>query len=282
MTGGVHATLELMPVKPAGTEDETRVLPGVNMLTMLFIRGKCTIERIPDLFDVFAKVLTDINFDDSRSILQNALKSNLSSKKSSVASSGHSFANQRIRGRYSVEGKSFPKSTLLVRVYHISSTIHISRNHTEFIDEKLYGVSSLESYANILEAVSSDWSKFVIRLKNLRAAILNGSRKGMLLNLTGDRKVLDAIMEQAEEFLANGLPVDLGNPAPPPPNFAEVEHPWIASARDDMLKSNPVRDEGIVVSTQVAYVGEGGRLYDVNEPVKGSVMVVSHYLTTGK
>lgn len=104
----------------------------------------------------------------------------------------------------------------------------------------------------------------------------------MLLNLTGDRKVLDAIMEQAEEFLANGLPVDLGNPAPPPPNFAEVEHPWIASARDDMLKSNPVRDEGIVVSTQVAYVGEGGRLYDVDEPVKGSVMVVSHYLTTGK
>lgn len=113
MSGGVHATLELMPVKPAGTEDETRVLPGVNMLTMLFIRGKCTIERIPDLFDVFAKVLTDINFDDSRSILQNALKSNLSSKKSSVASSGHSFANQRIRGRYSVEGKSFPKSTFL-------------------------------------------------------------------------------------------------------------------------------------------------------------------------
>ena len=112
MSGGVHATLELMPVKPTGTEDETRVLPGVNMLTMLFIRGKCTIERIPDLFDVFEKVLTDINFDDSRSILQNALKSNLSSKKSSVASSGHSFANRRIRGRYSVEGTFFcSKST---------------------------------------------------------------------------------------------------------------------------------------------------------------------------
>lgn len=37
----------------------------------------------------------------------------------------------------------------------------------------------------------------------------------------------------------------------------------------------------IVVSTQVAYVGEGGRLYDVEEEVSASVSVVSHYLTTG-
>ncbi len=104
----------------------------------------------------------------------------------------------------------------------------------------------------------------------------------MLLNLTGDRAVLDALMDKAEDFLANGLPVDLGNPAPEPPNFRSVDHPWIATARDEMLSSNPVRDEGIVVSTQVAYVGEGGRLYEVGDQVKGSTSVVSHYLTTGK
>ena len=103
----------------------------------------------------------------------------------------------------------------------------------------------------------------------------------MLLNLTGDRSVLDAIMDHADEFLVNGLPVDLGNPAPPPPDFRSIDHPWVASAREDMRQSNPVRDEGIVVSTQVAYVGEGGRLYDVDDTVKGSVSVVSHYLTTG-
>ena len=116
----------------------------------------------------------------------------------------------------------------------------------------------------------------------MKQAILNGNREGMLLNLTGDRSVLDAVMEEAEDFLVNGLPVDLGNPAPPTPDFRAVEHPWIASAKDEMAKSNPVRDEGIVVSTQVAYVGEGGRMYDVAESVKGSVSVVSHYLTTGE
>jgi Zn-dependent M16 (insulinase) family peptidase len=45
--------------------------------------------------------LTEINFDDSQSILQNSLKSSLSSKKSNVASRGHAYANRRIRGRYS-------------------------------------------------------------------------------------------------------------------------------------------------------------------------------------
>ena len=145
-TGGVYATLEVTSVVPAGWDDETRVHPGVNMLTMLFVRGKCTAEKIPHLFAVFEKVLTDVNLDDSRDVLRNALKSNLSSKKSSVASRGHSFANRRIRGRYSV------------------------RN---FVDEKIYGVSSLESYAAILEAVESDWGRFVLRLKTLRTVSID-------------------------------------------------------------------------------------------------------------
>jgi presequence protease len=104
----------------------------------------------------------------------------------------------------------------------------------------------------------------------------------MLLNLTGDRTVLDAIMDKAEKFLTDGLPaVDLGNEPPKTPDFRSVAHPWIDAAQVDMEANNPIRDEGIVVSTQVAYVGEGGRMYDVGEPVKGSTSVVSHYLSTG-
>jgi len=253
-TGGVYATLEIMSVKPTGWDDDIKVHPGVNMLTMLFIKGKCTIEKISDLFPLYTKMLTDINLDDSQDILRNALKSNLSSKKSRVVSRGHSFANRRIRGRYSV---------------------------MNFVEEKIYGVSSLESYAAILESVESDWEKVVLRLKNLREAILNGSRNGMVLNLTGDRTVLDAIMVEAGDFLVNSLLWDLGHPVPPTPDFRSVDHPWIASAEKEMIQSNPVRDEGIVVSTQVAYVAEGGRLYDVGDPVSASVSVVSHYLQTG-
>ena len=103
----------------------------------------------------------------------------------------------------------------------------------------------------------------------------------MLLNLTGDRSVLDTIKDSAKDFLMNKLPVDLGNSPPPIPDFRSVDHPWIASAKKEMEQKEPVQDEGIVVSTQVAYVGEGGRVYDVGEKVGGSTSVVSHYLTTG-
>ena len=48
-----------------------------------------------------------------------------------------------------------------------------------------------------------------------------------------------------------------------------------------MIESVPIKDEGIVVSTQVAYVGEGGQLYENGDKVSGSVSVVSHYLQTG-
>ncbi|KAL7472131.1 hypothetical protein ACHAXS_012467 [Conticribra weissflogii] len=254
VSGGVDTSLQIISVKPTGWDDESKVLPGVNMLSMLFVGGKCTSDKISDLFDIFQKVLEDINFDDSHDIVRNALKSKLSSTKSSIASRGHSFVNTRIRGRYSV------------------------RN---YVDEKLYGVSRLSDLAALLDSVETDWPGFVQRLTNMRKAILNANRDGMLLDITGDRVVLDGAMESAKQFLIDRLPLDVGNKPPPSPNFRSVPHPWIEAARNDMNANDSVQDEGIVVSTQVAYVGQGGRIYDVGEKVSGSTSVVSHYLTTG-
>jgi hypothetical protein len=104
----------------------------------------------------------------------------------------------------------------------------------------------------------------------------------MLLDMTGDAYVLEEAMESAQDFLLNKLPLDLGNPAPPAPDFRGSEHPWVKPAREEMVVIDPIRDEGIVVSTQVAYVGEGGQLFERGDTVDGSTSVVSHYLTTGK
>lgn len=101
VTGGVGASLEIMSVKPNGWDDDAKVLPGVNMLTLLLIAGKCTSDKAGELFSIFNTILTEINIEDSKSILMNSLRSSLSSKKSSIASRGHSYANRRIRGRYS-------------------------------------------------------------------------------------------------------------------------------------------------------------------------------------
>lgn len=47
----------------------------------------------------------------------------------------------------------------------------------------------------------------------------------MFLDMTGDAFVLEEAMESAEDFLSNKLPLDLGNPAPPTPDFRSTEHP---------------------------------------------------------
>jgi Zn-dependent M16 (insulinase) family peptidase len=119
VTGGVSASLEIMTVKPNGWDDDAKVLPGVNMLTMLMIHGKCTSDKAGELFSIFNTILTDINIEDSKGILLNSLKSSLSSKKSSVASSGHSYANRRIRGRYSGMCQSHTPRTVLISTYPI-------------------------------------------------------------------------------------------------------------------------------------------------------------------
>lgn len=112
-------------------------------------------------------------------------------------------------------------------------------------------------------------------------AILKGSPGGKLINLTGDKAVLDLIMEKAEEFITNVLLHSI-DPESETIDFRNYDHPWVDAAYEDMKISSPVWDEGIAVATQVAYTGEGVRLYDVGEPVKGSASVVSHYLTTGE
>eukprot|EP00956_Cyclotella_meneghiniana_P044106 scaffold302040_cov56-Cyclotella_meneghiniana.AAC.1 len=191
VTGGVSASLEVMSVKPTGWDDDAKVLPGVNMLTILTIHGKCTSDKTMDLFSIFIKILTEINFEDSKSILVNSLKSSLSSKKTSVASRGDSYANRRIRARYS---------------------------------EKMYGVTSLQDNASILERIESDWTDFALHLEDMRKTIINGNRNGMFLDMTGDAFVLEEATESAKDFLLNKLPLDLGNPSPPAPDFRSTEH----------------------------------------------------------
>jgi hypothetical protein len=82
-------------------------------------------------------------------------------------------------------------------------------------------------------------------------AILKGTQSGKLLNLTGDRAVLDTITEKAEDFIANIL-LHTGGPARPTFDFQSEHHPWVAAAFKDIKISDPVRDEGkVVVSTMV-------------------------------
>merc|ERR1739838_130632 len=106
----------------------------------------------------------------------------------------------------------------------------------------------------------------------------NSCRDGMVLDITGDKTVLDTIQPTVEEF-PKVLPGD--SDGVKQQDFYSVQHPWVIQAKEEMKVMAPLIDEGFVVPTQVSYVGKGGRLYDNGEIVSGASAVVSRFLRTG-
>lgn len=250
-TGGVGASSLIAGVNVEGAE-EGIVGSGEHFVTKLSISGKSTSDKADELFSIFDLVLRDAKLD-SRSKIIEMLREAKSRAESAVQGSGHAVANARIRSRYNVVG---------------------------YINEKMSGLSSLDSTKALLEQAENDFPALLARLENIRSTILEGGacRDGMILDLTGDASVFERIDPAVETFLKQ-LPGEGGDGKMQ--NFYAEPHPWAKQAREEMAALAPIADEGFVVPTQVSYVGKGGRLYDVGESVSGASYVVSKFLSTG-
>lgn len=250
-TGGVSVNVMTSSVTPEGA-DESAVRDGSNMVTQLMIRGKATSDKADELFSLFKIILTDAKLDSKSKVIE-MLKETKSRLESGIQSSGHQFANARIKSRYTVPG---------------------------YIDEKMSGMTYLETVKNLLKQAEEDWPSLLARLEGIRKTILdeNKCRNGMMLDITGDKTVLETIQPDVDAFLKD-LPGDSNGEKLP--NFYTEEHPWATQAKKEMAENGDAIDEGFVVPTQVSYVGKGGILYESGETVSGSAHVVSRFLRTG-
>ncbi len=250
-TGGLSVSLMTRPVRSDGSPDGA-VLEGSNLLTKLFITGKATSAKTDELFELFKLILTEANLDSKKKVIE-MLKETKTRLESSIQSSGHSFANTRMKARYSVPG---------------------------FLNEKMGGISYLQTINALIKEAEEDWGSILSRLEKMRAAVLNETncRSGMMFHVTGDKDVLDTIKPSVQNFL-NSLPGNADGSALP--DFYNVDHPWAVRAKVDMPNLAPLKDEGFVVPTQVSYVGKGGQLYETGEIVPGTGGVVSRFLRTG-
>jgi Zn-dependent M16 (insulinase) family peptidase len=131
----------------------------------------------------------------------------------------------------------------------------------------------------LLEQAQNDWPSLFARLENIRKTILDDSicRIGMILDVTGEKDVLDTIQPSIDSFLG-GLPRD--SKGKKLPNFSKEIHPWVPEAKKRMAEMTPI-DEGFIVPTQVSYVGKAGILYEEGEHIPGSAQVVACFLRTG-
>lgn len=252
-TGGIGATTLIMPIKPQGVDDSI-VTDGTNFRTIFFISGKATSDKSKELFSLFEQILIDAKLDSKDKGIQ-ILQSILSERKRRVAVAGHTVAASRIQARYSPLG---------------------------FVSENMnYALDSMEQ---VLDQARNDWPAVLSRIENMRNTFLNSPREGMILDVTGDDAVLNTASFDIKTFLLESVP-KLGalklSQRSDLPNFRTTPHPWVQPALSKMSMSAPIQDEGIATSTQVSYVGKGGLVYNLNEPVPGSAHVVARVLQTG-
>jgi Zn-dependent M16 (insulinase) family peptidase len=116
--------------------------------------------------------------------------------------------------------------------------------------------SYLEYLRNLEKTVDEDWPTVAESLEAIRSALL--ARKDAIVNLTSDERTLI----HAESHVATLLDT-----------LPEQSH-GLASW-DQRL---PLMNEGLVIPTQVNYVGKAASLYDAGYELNGSAYVISKFI----
>jgi len=144
---------------------------------------------------------------------------------------------------------------------HIIAAGRIGRQFTTsgWASEQMSGFSQFEAVGQLLEQVETDWEGVEKKLRELQAYIF---QQACVVNLTADDDALARLDPSIEKFLSH-LP-------------AEAQSSSKAWQPQLLVKS-----EGIIVPSQVNYVGKGANLYHAaGYKLHGSAVVTSRLLGT--
>ena len=163
-TGGVSVSTMISGVNQEGAEEGT-VTSGEHFVTKLLITGKSTSDKTDELFSIFDLILRDAKLDSKSKIIE-MLREAKTMKESTIQGSGHATANSRMGSRYTVIG---------------------------YLNEKMSGISSLDTVKDLLNQAENDFPALLKRLEKMRSTILEQStcRDGMILDITGDAQVFE-------------------------------------------------------------------------------------------
>ena len=140
-------------------------------LLYLMIRGKATTNKVPVMLELMNDILMNANLDNKKRAVE-MLKESKIRKEQSVITSGHTYAASRLAARYSFLG---------------------------YLGEVTGGITSVRAAGDLLNLAENDWETLNARLCKIRDATVR--RNGMIVNLTGDDKVLKSALPDIESFL---------------------------------------------------------------------------------
>ncbi len=144
-TGGISREAFAASVVGGGRDDLT---------ANLMLRGKATMEKMPELLDILEEILSSTDFGNRDRFVQMAVeaKSRLERR---LAPAGHATAGARLRARYTLAGS---------------------------VGERLRGLSQLFFLRELVERLSADYASVRRDLETLREVIL--TRRGAVAGLT--------------------------------------------------------------------------------------------------
>jgi len=115
----------------------------------------------------------------------------------------------------------------------------------------------------LLEQAEKDWPTMFKRLTTMRDKIVK--QNGMVVNLSGDEKVLPAVMPAVDTFVGS----------------MKKDEAVTKTLHDTFSESMflPMENEGFTVPSQVNYVVKGGPMYKPGDKVSGATSVVTRSLS---
>ena len=140
----------------------------------------------------------------------------------------------------------------------INQRIRAHFNQADWVKELTGGISYFLSLGVLARQIDENWSKVVSDLEEVRRLLTN--RSNMAFNLTTEKKDFHSVQLAIGNFLSS---------LPGRPTAAESWQPRLFP-----------EFEGIMIPSQVNYVGKGADLYREGYQLHGSSKVISGYLRT--
>ena len=278
-TGGIDSEILVHPILSPNATTQYEIPSGDNFNAKLFLHGSASKDKSESLLALLSQIMFEARLDNQDRAL-GILRDIIANLERKLSAGGTQYSDSRIYARYTP---------------------------SNFIEELYGGVTSIPKFHSILETAENDWSTLLARLQKMKDTIIKSDRKGMILNLTGEKSVLKHCGPIASHFLAKQLPErSSGSPLP---DFATERHPWLEQAKKLMAETSPIRNEGktyfaekmnlvkvvhdnmqahpvwplpfvpgIVSSAQVNFVGAGGPFYNPGEDFSGGTAVVTQFV----
>ncbi|MDO9515784.1 MAG: insulinase family protein [Syntrophales bacterium] len=132
------------------------------------------------------------------------------------------------------------------------------------LSEQLSGVTYLFFLRELADRLEKDWASVHATLEEMRSSLVN--REAMIFNVTVDEAGWKQVRPHLADFI-DGLP-------------AEPSRAKDAPSEDLVGEMDIPEHEGLIVPSQINYVGKGTDLYRAGYTYHGSVRVITRYLRT--